>query len=86
MTWWDFATTAPDGLANLGLMAVVLPVTLLGLLIGLAVGFPEFLPLPDGVGYYGANAVYFVPSAVLVAAGLWRLGRAIDRRVAARRR
>ncbi len=32
--WIDFAATAHDGLANLGLMVITLPVTFAGLLLG----------------------------------------------------
>lgn len=83
--WVDFAATNPDGLANLGLMAVVLPVTLIGLLLGRLIGAQEFVLLPDRFGYYLDHAVFFAPSVLLIAAGLWRLGRAIDRRIARRR-
>ena len=83
--WWDFATTAPDGLANIGLMIVVLPVTVLGLLLGWALGSEEFPLLPDGLGYLASHAAYYGPSALLIALLLRRIGLAIDRAVAARR-
>ena len=84
--WWEFVHTNPDGLANVGLVIVVLPVTLLGLLIGWLIGMQEFLLIPDRFGYYWDHAVFFVPSALLVAALLWRFGLTVDRAVAARRR
>jgi hypothetical protein len=83
--WWDFATTAPDGLANIGLMFVVLPVTALGLALGWAIGSEAFPLLPDNLGYLGSHAAYFLPSALLIALMLWRVGLAIDRAVAGRR-
>ena len=83
--WWDFAATAPDGLANLGLMVVVLPVTFIGLGIGWAFGSEEFPLLPEGLGYLASHAVYFVPSALLIALLLWRIGLALDRAIGARR-
>ena len=85
LAWWDFATTAPDGLANIGLMVVVLPVTAIGLALGWAIGSEAFPLLPDGFGYLGSHAAYFAPSALLIALMLWRIGLAIDRAVAERR-
>jgi hypothetical protein len=78
--WFDFAATNPDGLANVGLMLVVLPITILGLLVGWLVGQEAFLLLPDRFGYLGNHAAFYVPSVLLLAAGLWLLGRWIDRR------
>ena len=78
--WFDFATAPRDGLANVGLFIVTLPVMLVGLVIDVATGSSKFSLLPDGFGYLGNHAVYFVPAAALTAALLWLLGRAIDRR------
>ncbi len=69
--WIDFTHTGPDGLANLGLMLVTLPVTALGLLLTWALGRTEFVLIPTGMGYYTAHAVYFWPSALLTAALLY---------------
>lgn len=80
LAWWDLAAAPPDGLANLGLMLAVLPVTLAGLAIGWVSGAEGFVLLPEGLGYSTSHAAYFFPSAALIAAALWRLGRAIDRR------
>ena len=78
--WFDFTRTNPDGLANLGLMLVTLPVTLLGLGLGAIIGADRFVLLPDGFGYIGDHALYFVPAAAATAVLLWLIGRAIDRR------
>jgi hypothetical protein len=78
--WVDFMRINPDGLANVGLMLVVFPVTIAGLLLGLALGRDDFVLSPDGFGYFGDHALYYVPSVILVAALLWRLGLSIDRR------
>ena len=78
--WFDFSRTNPDGLANIGLMLVTLPVTLLGLGLGAIIGADSFVLLPDGFGYIGDHALYFVPAAAATAALLWLIGRAIDRR------
>jgi hypothetical protein len=78
--WFDFARTNPDGLANIGLMFAVLPITVLGLVLGWAVGESSFVLLPDGFGYYGNHALFYVPSVLLIAVALWYLGRRIDRR------
>ena len=84
LAWWDFATTAPDGLANIGLMFAVLPVTALGLALGWAIGSEAFPLLPDNLGYLGSHAAYFLPSALLIALILWRIGLALDRALGAR--
>ena len=59
--WWDFATTAPDGLANIGLMFAVLPVTAFGLALGWAIGseaFPLLLrPWIPGQKHAGEHAL-----------------------------
>ena len=78
--WVDFATAARDGLANVGLFAVTLPVTIVGLLVDAIAGSKAFLLLPDGFGYLGNHALYYVPAVALTTALLWWLGRAIDRR------
>jgi hypothetical protein len=84
VTFWQFLETNPDGLANVGLVIMVLPVTLAGLLIKWLFGIPEFPLIPDWVGYYWDHAVFFIPSALLVAVLLWRFGLAIDRAVRVR--
>lgn len=74
--WIDFANTNHDGLANVGLFLITLPVTLLLELAGAAAGRSLY---PDGHGYLTDHALYFVPAAGIVALLLWLLGRAIDR-------
>jgi hypothetical protein len=71
--------TNPDGLANLGLMLVVLPVTVAGLFIGWLADQESFVLLPDGLGYFGDHALFYAPSVALIALALWLLGRWIDR-------
>jgi hypothetical protein len=65
--WIDFTHTAPDGLANLGLMLVTLPVTVVGLLLTWALDRTGFVLIPSGMSYYSAHALYFWPSALLIA-------------------
>ncbi len=77
--WIDFVNTNPDGLANLGLMLVVLPVTVAGLFIGWLADHESFILLPDGLGYFGDHALFYAPSVALIALALWLLGRWIDR-------
>lgn len=79
--WIDFTRLPPDGLANLGLMVVTLPVTLVGLLLGWLIGSTQFILLPAGPSYLAAHAIYYVPAAALTALLLWWIGRAIDRRL-----
>ena len=74
--WLDFARTAQDGLANLGLMLAVLPITLLGW----ALGAQQFVLLPDRFGYLGNHAAFYVPSVIAIALVLFLLGERLDRR------
>jgi hypothetical protein len=76
--WIDFTRTAQDGLANLGLMLVTLPVTALGLLLTWALGRIEFVLIPSGLGYYTAHAIYFWPAALLTAALLYGVCSALN--------
>lgn len=78
--WIEFITAPPDGLANLGLIAAVLPVSLAGLALTWAVGAVEFVLIPKHLAYVTAHAVFYVPSVLAVAALLYGLGRLIDRR------
>ena len=78
--WIDFTRTAHDGLANVGLFLVTAPVTAVGLLIDSIIGSKSFALLPDGFGYLGDHALYYVPAVAVTAALLWLLGRKIDRR------
>ena len=77
--WIDFAGAARDGLANVGLFLVTLPVTLLNLAIGSLLGHSSAI-MPGGFGYLGNHALYYVPAVTVTAALLWAAGRAIDRR------
>jgi hypothetical protein len=78
--WLDFARLPPDGLANLGLMLVVFPVTALDLALRPANDPGRSIFMPDRFGYYGNHAVFFAASVLVVAALLWIVGAAIDRR------
>ena len=69
--WLDFVNTPPDGLANVGLMIVTLPVTLIGLLLTWALGRTVFVLLPTSLGYYGDHALYYWPSVGLIAAAMY---------------
>jgi hypothetical protein len=66
--WISFARTNPDGLANVGLVLYVFPISLLGLAVGWLTGSAEFLLIPDRFGYYGDHAVFFFPSLFAIAA------------------
>ena len=80
--WIDFATAARDGLANVGLFLITAPVALVGLVIDSLASSSRFSLLPDGFGYLGNHAIYYVPAAAITTALLWSLGRAMDRRPA----
>jgi hypothetical protein len=72
--WIDSLRRPKDGLANVGLMLVTLPVTLLGFLLTWATGLSRgFVLLPSGLGYYTSHALYFWPSVALIAALLYWL-------------
>ena len=83
--WVDFARTNPDGLANVGLLLYVLPVTILGLAMGHLAGTSQFLLIPDSLGYWTSHALFFFPS-LLVVAGLIYWGAVIVSRIWQRRR
>ena len=79
--WIDFTRTNHDGLANVGLFLVTLPVTLVDLALSAALGKTGII-MPDGYGYLGNHALYYVPAVMVTAALFWWIGRAIDRRPA----
>lgn len=79
LAWLDFVRTNPDGLANIGLMLVTLPATLLGLLLTWMSGGTEFVLIPSRLGYYTAHAVYFWPAALATALLLYWLGGAFGK-------
>ena len=56
-TWINFTRLPPDGLANIGLMVVTLPITLVVLMLTWVSGAKDFVLLPDRLGYYGAHAL-----------------------------
>jgi hypothetical protein len=78
--WLDFVRTNPDGLANLGLMLMTFPIVALGLLVGWALGQESFVLLPSGFGYLGDHALYYWPSVLLIAIGLYWIGTAVGKR------
>ena len=84
LAWIDFARLPPDGLANLGLMLVVFPITLLDLALRPADAPGSSVLMPDSLGYYADHAVFFGCSVLVIAAALWWLGRYLDRKRAAR--
>src|SRR5215207_5881360 len=78
--WLDFLRLPPDGLANVGLMLVTLPVTLFGLFLTWVIGSSRgFVLLPESLGYYASHAVYFWPSVVLIVALLYWMCSALGR-------
>jgi hypothetical protein len=83
--WLDFARLPPDGLANVGLMLVVLPITLLDLALRPQDAAGTFVLMPDSLGYYAGHAVYFGGAVALISSLLTWAGATIDRRRSARR-
>ena len=77
--WLNFMSLPPDGLASLGLMLVVLPVTLLDLALRRADAPGASIFIPDGLSYYPAHAIFYGTSVACLAVVLWLLGLGIDR-------
>ena len=84
-TWLDFSRAPADGLANVGLMLVVLPVTLLDLLLRPSHAPGSFVLMPDRFGYYANHAIFFGPSVIVIASCLGWIGAYLDKRRAAAR-
>ncbi len=80
MTWISFVRTAHDGLANIGLVAVALPYTLIGLLITWLLGAGDFVLIPHGAGYLVGHALFFVPGVALTALLIWWITGLMRRR------
>ena len=78
--WVDFTRINHDGLANIGLFLVTLPATLVVLAAGAAAGRSSMW-MPEGHGYLGDHALYYVPAVALCAILAWWIGRAVDRRL-----
>ena len=68
--WIEFTHINPDGLANVGLILYVFPITLLGFGMAALTGRREFLLIPDRFGYWTDHALFFFPSLFVVAAAL----------------
>jgi len=65
--WISFVRTNPDGLANVGLVLYVFPVTIVGLVVGRLMERAEFILIPNHFGYLTAHALFFFPSLLAVA-------------------
>jgi len=79
--WVDFVHTNHDGLANVGLFLITLPVSMLCLAVGSLTG-QTGMPMPQGHGYIGDHALYYVPAVAVTASLFWLVGRAVDRALA----
>jgi hypothetical protein len=77
--WISFARTNPDGLANLGLVLYVFPVTIPALLVGRLLGQTEFILIPHRFGYLAGHALFFFPSLLLVSALIFWVAAARSR-------
>ena len=76
--WIDFVHTNPDGLANVGLFLITLPVTIVVSIVGSLQGQTS-MPMPEGHGYLGDHAMYYVPAVMITALLWWLIGKAVDR-------
>jgi hypothetical protein len=79
LVWIDFARTNPDGLANIGLVLFVAPVTLVGLAWMSAAGADSFPLIPNGLPYLMAHAVFYFPSLLITAILLFLIVASIQR-------
>lgn len=79
--WVDFINTNPDGLANIGLFVVTAPVTIAALIVGGLIGRSSML-MPQGHGYIGDHALYYIPAVAMTAILWWVIGRGLDRMLA----
>ena len=79
--WIDFTRTNHDGLANVGLFLVTLPVTIVDLVLASSQGKSSVL-MPHGHGYIGDHALYYGPAVAVTAALWWLVGRTLDRWIA----
>ena len=70
--WISFVHTNPDGLANVGLILYVAPISAAGILLGKWFDGGQFPLIPDAFGYITDHALFYFPSLLLVA-GLIRL-------------
>lgn len=65
--WISFVRTNHDGLANLGLVLYVFPVTVIGEGLSLMTGHTEFPLIPTRFGYLINHALFYFPSLLLIA-------------------
>lgn len=80
VVWITFASANPDGLANIGIVLYTFPIVLIGTFV-LKLDFP-YVP----GRYYEAHALYFWPSAVLLALALFLICHALEKVVERRMR
>jgi hypothetical protein len=73
--WVDFARTNTDGLANVGLILAVLPISLLGFVLTIFADKPDFPFIPDCCGYFIDHALFYVPSVAIIACSILWLTR-----------
>jgi hypothetical protein len=78
--WLDFSRMPPDGLANVGLMLVVWPITILDIALRPSDAPGSSVLMPDQFGYYGNHTLFYGVSVFLLATGLWLLGSWLDSR------
>ncbi len=67
LVWISFVQTNHDGLANVGLILYVFPVSLVGMLLGYLFNGGEFPLIPSSLGYLVGHAVFYFPSLALMA-------------------
>ena len=77
--WMDFVGTNPDGLANVGLFILTLPVAIVGLALTEIISSGRFVLLPSGFGYYANHALYYWPSVLVTWMLLYWITAALSR-------
>ncbi len=80
LAWLDFARLPPDGLANVALMLVVLPLTVIDLLLRPSAAQGASVLMPSSFGYYLDHAIFYGVSVLVIAVSLCWFGSWLDRR------
>lgn len=76
--WMDFVKRPPDGLANLGLVLIVFPYTMLDDALGSWLNVRESVLMPSGHGYIRDHAIFFGGGVLFVTLLLFLAGTIID--------
>ena len=79
LAWMDFVKRPPDGLANLGLVLIVFPYTMLDQAMGSWLNVRGSVLMPSRHGYIRDHAIFFGGGVLFVTLLLFLIGTIIDR-------